>query len=157
MTTHTLEIQFEKGPEPWPRWKLVCSDNGGPECVISEQAVACWPPDGEECPEHGTNFEGLHYHKEPVGSGCVHVLNFEQDPGVFELCQSFTVGMKVTIGDYYWDEMVTVTPIAGVDFGDRVEDGGMLGTIVRCETCGGSGQLHEPDEVPEPVAPEDGS
>lgn len=44
----------------------------------------------------------------------------------------------------------------GPDFGDRVEDGGLMGTIVRCEMCGGSGQLHDPDEVvPEPVAPDD--
>ena len=40
-------------------------------------------------------------------------------------------------------------------FGDRVEDGGLMGTIVRCEECSGSGQLHQPDEVPEPVAPTD--
>jgi hypothetical protein len=38
-------------------------------------------------------------------------------------------------------------------FGDRVKDGGVMGTLVRCEQCGGSGQLHQPDQTPEPVEP----
>lgn len=43
---------------------------------------------------------------------------------------------------------------APVQFGDRVEDGGMMGTIVRCEECGGSGQMHAPDAIPEPTTPD---
>ena len=43
----------------------------------------------------------------------------------------------------------------GPTFGDRIEDGGVMGTIVRCEMCGGSGQLHQPDEMPEPSTPSD--
>lgn len=39
-------------------------------------------------------------------------------------------------------------------FGRRVEDGGRMGTIVRCETCGGSGELHQPDELPPMVEPD---
>lgn len=37
--------------------------------------------------------------------------------------------------------VVTVGPRAG----DRVQDGGQWGTLVRCETCGGDGLLHKPD------------
>ena len=33
-------------------------------------------------------------------------------------------------------------------FGDRVRDGGKMGTLVRCHECGGSGQLHQLDEQP---------
>lgn len=43
----------------------------------------------------------------------------------------------------------------GPTFGDRIEDGGLMGTIVRCDHCGGSGQLHQPDESPRTVAPTD--
>lgn len=32
--------------------------------------------------------------------------------------------------------------------GDRVEDGGIVGTLVRCEKCSGDGLLHKPDELP---------
>lgn len=39
-------------------------------------------------------------------------------------------------------------------FGDRVRDGGVMGVIVRCEECGGSGQLHQPDEMPPYVEPD---
>lgn len=39
-------------------------------------------------------------------------------------------------------------------FGERVEDGGVMGTIVRCEMCGGSGELHDPDELPPVSYPE---
>lgn len=34
--------------------------------------------------------------------------------------------------------------------GDRVEDGGQLGTLVTCETCSGDGLLHQLDEPPPP-------
>lgn len=40
-------------------------------------------------------------------------------------------------------------------FGERVEDGGEMGTIVRCGECGGSGELHALDVLPEPVEPTD--
>lgn len=40
-------------------------------------------------------------------------------------------------------------------FGERVMDGGEMGTIVRCEMCGGSGELHAPDKIPDPVEPQD--
>lgn len=30
-------------------------------------------------------------------------------------------------------------------FGQRVEDGGLMGTIVRCEMCGGTGEMHQVD------------
>lgn len=43
---------------------------------------------------------------------------------------------------------------AGWRFGDRVEDGGQMGTIVRCEQCGGSGQLHDLDERPPYATPQ---
>ena len=43
----------------------------------------------------------------------------------------------------------------GPTFGDRIEDGGVMGTIIRCHECGGSGQLHELDQVPATVEPED--
>lgn len=39
-------------------------------------------------------------------------------------------------------------------FGVRVEDGGEMGTIVRCHECGGSGELHRPDRMPELASPE---
>jgi len=39
--------------------------------------------------------------------------------------------------------------------GDRVEDGGQMGTLVRCYECSGDGLLHKPDHMPEPIAPED--
>lgn len=32
--------------------------------------------------------------------------------------------------------------------GDRVTDGGYVGTLVRCEECSGDGLLHKPDEMP---------
>ena len=41
----------------------------------------------------------------------------------------------------------TVSP-SSAEFGDRCFDGGELGTIIRCPECGGSGQLHAPDEPP---------
>lgn len=37
--------------------------------------------------------------------------------------------------------------------GDRVSNGGQMGTVVTCPTCSGGGILHEPDEKPEPVSP----
>lgn len=37
--------------------------------------------------------------------------------------------------------------------GDRVEDGGLMGTLVRCPECGGSGLLHKPDHLPESAEP----
>lgn len=39
--------------------------------------------------------------------------------------------------------------------GDHVQDGGEWGTIVRCHECGGTGQLHQLDEMPTAVAPSD--
>ena len=41
-----------------------------------------------------------------------------------------------------------------VRFGMRVEDGGVMGTIVRCHECGGEGELHKPDVMPEPSTPD---
>lgn len=38
--------------------------------------------------------------------------------------------------------------------GDRVEDGGVMGTLVRCTTCSGDGLLHQPDEQPAGPDPE---
>lgn len=38
--------------------------------------------------------------------------------------------------------------------GDRVEDGGIMGTLVRCTECGGIGVLHKPDELPPTAAPQ---
>lgn len=43
------------------------------------------------------------------------------------------------------------------NIGDRVHDGGALGTLVRCPECGGSGSLHALDNPPEPTTPEDDS
>lgn len=40
--------------------------------------------------------------------------------------------------------------------GDRIEDGGRMGTIVSCPTCSGDGILHDPDEKPEPASPSNG-
>lgn len=40
------------------------------------------------------------------------------------------------------------------EVGDRVRDGGEMGVIVRCHECGGSGQLHRPDEIPPVVEPD---
>lgn len=42
-------------------------------------------------------------------------------------------------------------PPHGTEFdivGHRVEDGGVMGTIVTCEECSGSGVLHDPHERP---------
>lgn len=39
--------------------------------------------------------------------------------------------------------------------GARVEDGGEMGTIVRCQECGGSGTLHQPDKMPDFAEPEE--
>lgn len=36
-----------------------------------------------------------------------------------------------------------------------VEDGGVMGDIVPCHECGGSGELHDPHELPEPSEPQD--
>lgn len=36
----------------------------------------------------------------------------------------------------------------------NVEDGGVLGDLVTCGQCGGSGELHDPHELPEPVEPQ---
>lgn len=44
---------------------------------------------------------------------------------------------------------------AGPKAGDRVEDGGEMGTLVRCDKCGGGGLLHDPDELPPAVEPID--
>lgn len=44
----------------------------------------------------------------------------------------------------------------GNRFGHRVKDGGIMGTLVRCHECGGSGELHRPDVMPEPVEPDAG-
>lgn len=38
--------------------------------------------------------------------------------------------------------------------GDRMTDGGIVGTLVRCEQCGGGGLLHQADEGAMPVSPE---
>ncbi|MFY1595458.1 hypothetical protein [Micromonospora sp. WMMD737] len=38
--------------------------------------------------------------------------------------------------------------------GDRVEDGGLMGTLVRCPECGGGGLLHKPDHYPTGPAPQ---
>ena len=40
--------------------------------------------------------------------------------------------------------------------GDRMEDGGEMGTLIRCETCGGGGLLHDLDRLPEIVEPQEG-
>lgn len=43
--------------------------------------------------------------------------------------------------------------------GRSTVDGGVPGVLVRCGEpygCGGSGVLHQPDVMPEPVAPTDG-
>lgn len=34
------------------------------------------------------------------------------------------------------------------NWGRRVENGGVMGTIVPCPTCDGTGELHQPDEHP---------
>jgi hypothetical protein len=39
--------------------------------------------------------------------------------------------------------------------GDRIVNGGQMGTIVTCPTCDGDGILHDPDEKPEPSTPEE--
>jgi hypothetical protein len=39
--------------------------------------------------------------------------------------------------------------------GDRVTDGGIVGTLVRCEQCSGDGLLHKPDAMPPSQAPQD--
>lgn len=41
--------------------------------------------------------------------------------------------------------------------GDRVTDGGIVGTLVRCEQCSGDGLLHQPDPdaMPPAQAPQD--
>lgn len=39
--------------------------------------------------------------------------------------------------------------VSEAKFGERAYDGGVMGTIVRCPECGGSGKLHRPDEEPE--------
>lgn len=44
----------------------------------------------------------------------------------------------------------------GANLGDRLEDGGVMGTIVRCHECGRSGQLHDPDELPPVGEPQEG-
>lgn len=38
--------------------------------------------------------------------------------------------------------------------GDRVMDGGEMGTLVVCHECDGDGLLHKLDHMPEPIAPE---
>ena len=38
--------------------------------------------------------------------------------------------------------------------GDRVMDGGEMGTLVRCYECSGDGLLHKLDKMPESIAPE---
>lgn len=48
------------------------------------------------------------------------------------------------------DTAVEESPQAG----DRVEDGGRMGTLITCPTCNGDGLLHTPDEMPEAVEPE---
>lgn len=39
--------------------------------------------------------------------------------------------------------------------GDRVMDGGLMGTLIACSACSGVGLLHDPDEykLPEGVVP----
>jgi hypothetical protein len=39
--------------------------------------------------------------------------------------------------------------------GDRVTDGGVMGTLETCPECG-DGLLHRPDVIPAPVAPRQG-
>lgn len=40
MTTHTVTIEFDAG-EPAPYYRLVCSDNGGPDCAHAAEAQDC--------------------------------------------------------------------------------------------------------------------
>jgi len=62
-----------------------------------------------------------------------------------------------TEGDSVWvvqvelDAAVTEAPAATADdpVGARVVDGGSVGTVVWCGQCGGSGRLHQPDELPD--------
>lgn len=37
--------------------------------------------------------------------------------------------------------------------GDRVEDGGEMGTLVACRTCSAMGLLHVPDRMPVKAVP----
>lgn len=49
--------------------------------------------------------------------------------------------------------VVGTTPPAGPKPGDRVEDGGVMGTLIRCPQCSGDGLLHQPDELPPTAEP----
>jgi hypothetical protein len=66
-----------------------------------------------------------------------------------------TEGDSVWVAPVELDAAVTEAPAATADdpVGARVVDGGSVGTVVRCGQCGGSGRLHQPDELPDRVAP----
>lgn len=49
--------------------------------------------------------------------------------------------------------VIAAAPAPAAKPGDRVEDGGQMGTLVRCPKCGGGGLLHDPDELPPAVSP----
>lgn len=61
---------------------------------------------------------------------------------------------------YYRDQLRIAQQAVGElnrePVGTRVEDGGIMGTIVSCEQCSGSGRLHDPDELPPISTPQCG-
>lgn len=58
---------------------------------------------------------------------------------------SNTIKVSLDFGEIARRLRKAADALDGTTIGDRIEDGGMMGTIVRCHECGGSGQLHETD------------
>lgn len=67
--------------------------------------------------------------------------------------QNTEYGVRVHPECYISEETGTLSSKPAI--GDHVQDGGEWGTIVRCHECGGTGQLHQLDEMPTAVTPSD--
>lgn len=143
MTTHTLHIDIAKDYEPYARYRLVCSDNGGPGCADGAPADDCeylreakerylreavgaplgdvmedWEADKAHLslPCDDLWFEGEHYHYGDPGSGCYLVAWFDADPSCsWGPGTDLHFEMPVTVSWHGEDEPLAIRPVRQPD------------------------------------------